>query len=696
MSAVRIRSYLLAVGLVVATLFAFWPILSNGFINYDDPIYVTDNTLVQSGLSMDGIRWAFTTRRTGNWHPVTWLSHLLDYELHGLEAGRHHLTSLLLHLLSSLVLFALLRQLTGSIWPSAFVALVFAVHPLRVESVAWVAERKDVLCTLFWMLSLRAYVGYTKNPGLPRYLLLTLLFALGLMAKPTLVTLPFVLLLLDYWPLQRFKARPLYAPPWRLVREKIPLFVVSAVFTAVAYVVQQQEGAVGTMAEFSLGQRVGNALVAYVAYIGKFAWPSHLAVFYPHPEGHLSPGAVLRALLLLGGVTFAVLRSARTQRYWATGWFWYLGTMIPVIGLVQLGGHAMADRYTYVPHIGLSICLAWGAAELTKRKRVAPTVWGGLAVAVLLGLTATTRLQTYHWRDSISVFQHAIEVTERNHLAHNQLGVALAENDRRDEAIRSYEMALSIRPGYASAQHNLAAALEDLGETDEVIRRYKAAIHSDPDRADPHYNLARVLAKQGRIPEAITHYRDALELRPDFAQAHNNLARLLDEQGRAEEALEHFFAASQAKPNDAVIQANLGNALHRVGRTDEAISQLERAITLAPDHFNAHYLLGIILSKRELYDNASAHYRRALDLKPSHLEARYYLAIALTLTGKRAEAVRHYQEVVKLQPQHADAHYNLGVVLAQQGRMDEASRHYEVAVHLDPRYASAPLIERTH
>jgi len=696
MSAVQIRSYLLAVGLAVATLIAFWPILSNGFINYDDPIYVTDNTFVQSGLSMDGVRWAFTTGRTGNWHPVTWLSHLLDYELHGLEAGRHHLTSLLFHLLSTLVLFALLRQLTGSLWPSAFVAMVFAVHPLRVESVAWVAERKDVLCTLFWMLSLWAYVGYTRHPGRLRYLVLSLLFALGLMAKPMLVTLPFVLLLLDYWPLQRFEARPPYAPAWRLVREKIPLFVLSAVFSAVVYLVQQQEGAVRTMAEFSLGQRVGNALVAYVAYIGKFAWPSHLAVFYPHPEGHLSPGAMVLALFFLGGVSFAVLRFARTQRYLATGWFWYLGTMVPVIGLLQIGGHAMADRYTYVPHIGLSICLAWGAAELTKRKRVAPTVCGGLALGVLLGLTATTRLQTYHWRDSISVFQHAIEVTERNHLAHNQLGVALAENGRGVEAIRSYETALSIRPGYASAQHNLAAALEDLGKTDEVIRLYKAAIHSDPDSADPHYNLARVLAKQGRTLEAVEHYQYALQLRPDFAQAHNNLARLLDEQGRSEEALEHFFSASRAKPNDAVIQVNLGNALYRIGRTDEAVSQFERALTLTPENFNAHYLLGIILSNRERYEEATAHYRRAVELKPGHLEARYYLAIALTLAGKRAEAIRHYQEVVKLQPQHADAHYNLGVVLAQQGRMDEATRHYETAVQLNQRYATAPLVERTH
>ena len=694
MSAVQVRSYLLAVGLAVATLFAFWPVLSNGFINYDDPIYVTDNTRVQSGLSIEGVRWAFTTGRTGNWHPVTWLSHLLDYELHGLEAGRHHLTSLLLHLLSTLVLFALLRQLTGSLWPSAFVAMVFAVHPLRVESVAWVAERKDVLCTLFWMLSLWAYVGYTKHPGLPRYLLLALLFALGLMAKPMLVTLPFVLLLLDYWPLQRFEARSPFAPPWRLVREKIPLFVVSAVFSGVVYLVQQQEGAVRTMAEFSVGQRVGNALVAYVAYIGKFAWPSQLAVFYPHPEGHLSPGAVVLALLFLGAVTFAVLRAARTQRYWATGWFWYLGTLIPVIGLIQLGGHAMADRYTYVPHIGLSICLAWGAVELTKRKRVPPTVWAGLAIGALLGLTITTRLQTYHWRDSISLFQHATEVTQRNHLAHNQLGVALAESNRGDEAIRSYKAALSIRPGYASAHHNLAAALEDLGKTDEVIRQYKAAIHSDPDRADPYYNLARVLAKQGRTPEAVSHYRDALRLRPDFAQAHNNLARLLDEQGRSKEALEHFFAASRARPNDAVIQFNLGNALHRIGRTDEAVSQLERALALAPDHFNAHYLLGIILSNRERYAAAASHYRRALDSRPDHLEARYYLAIALTLMGKQAEAIRHYQEVVKHQPQHADAHYNLGVVLAQQGRMDEATRHYEAAVQLDQHYATAPLIER--
>ncbi len=592
--------------LAVATIIAFGPLCQNEFINYDDDDYVTENPQVRAGLTRKSVVWAFTTPHAANWHPLTWLSHMLDCELFGPDPLWHHLTSLLFHIANSLLLFLVLQRMTGAVWPSGFVAAVFALHPLHVESVAWVAERKDVLSTFFWMLTIAAYIRYAKRPGIGRFLLVFLAFGSGLMAKPMLVTLPFVLLLLDYWPLGRFGAEQAKNSVYQratfsgLVIEKIPLFVLTVVSCAVTYLVQQSIGAVALIKVVGLKLRLANAVVSCGNYIWKMVWPSRLAVFYPY-DSTRPIWQIAAAGLVLAGVS-AVVFLLRRRPYLAVGWLWYLGTLVPVIGLVQVGQQSMADRYTYVPLIGLFIMIVWGSHSLSAKWRVRRIVPGVIVAAVVSALMICTWRQVGYWRNSITLFEHTLAVTSRNHQAHVNLGLALSNRGMRgdiDKAIEHYRKALPLDPKPASVYSLLGSALTKRGELDEAIEQHREALRLDPNSSSAHINLGIALAAKHKHAEAIRHYREALRLEPDNATAHNNLgAAILGMHGEPEEAAKHFREALRLKPDYDNAHLNIATVLMIQGRVDEAISHYEEMLRLNPNNIRARRALEAALARQ--------------------------------------------------------------------------------------------------
>lgn len=535
--------------------------LRHDFINYDDDKYVTRNDHLRIG-TWQSIRWAFTSFYAANWHPLTWASHLLDIRLFGLKPMGHHLTNMVLHLLNVLLLFLAFSWMTGSASKSGFVAALFALHPLHIESVAWVAERKDVLSTMFWMLTLLAYIGYAKNPGAGRYALVVILFAIGLMAKPMLVTLPFVLLLLDFWPLSKtirqFPINPKIKTAskrkgkgynWGLIWEKTPLFILSLASSIITCLAQARGRSLGTLEMLPPGIRIANATVSYATYLWKTIWPRNLAVFYPHPKDTLPEWVVLGSIAILASVSYFVYRFAKSGHpYLALGWLWYIGTLIPVIGLVQVGAQAMADRYTYIPLIGIFIILAWGIPDLVGCAKTGcqpPTLNGKrqvtsskiplcilpfTAIIVIAVFAVCTYIQLGYWKNSFTLFRRSLAVIESD-VAHNNLGLALADQKKISEAIKHYAAALRIHPDSIEAQGNIANAL----------------------------------SSTGRIEDAIKGYRQILELRPDDHKAHNNLANALMKLGKLDEAIQHYYAAIELTPNNPIVHYNLSTALFAKG-----------------------------------------------------------------------------------------------------------------------------------
>ena len=573
--------------LAVSTFAVYSQVQDHEFINYDDDKYVTNNEYVKAGFTRDSVGWALTTSYNSNWHPMTWLSHMLDAQLFGPNSKGHHLTNLLFHIANVLLLFLVLLRMTGALWQSGFVAALFALHPLNVESVAWVAERKNVLSTFFWLLTMWAYIRYAQKTNLKRYSLVILFFAMGLMSKPMLVTLPFVLLLLDYWPLRRLQSDRRTAIS-RLVYEKIPLLVLVAGSVVTTLTVQKMGGALGSLNAFPIQERVINALVSYWLYLQKMIWPGGLAIFYAHPENTLSVWKGLATAALLALVTTAAIRLARRAPYFAVGWFWYLGTLIPVIQLVQTGSIAMADRYAYVPLIGIFIIIAWGLPELLAKWRLRSrilTIAAGIWISTLMLMTWN---QVSHWKNSITIFSHAIEVTDIEYpdflLAHNNLANALLAEGRTGKAISHYKMAINLMPDYAVNHNHLANALFAEQKTEEAISHFKMAIELMPDYAIAHYNLGTVLLAEQKTEEAISHYKTAVKLLPDYATAHYNLGFALMKEKKTGEAIFHFKMAIQLEPNNTNAHSNLGNALLAEQKTKEAISHYKIAINLKPDN----------------------------------------------------------------------------------------------------------------
>lgn len=570
--------------LIAAILISYWQVKDFDFICFDDKPYVTENRRVQSGLTVKGFIWAFTTFHASNWHPLTWLSHMLDCELYGLNPMGHHWTSLQIHIANTLLLFFILQYMTGALWRSAFVAALFALHPLHVESIAWVAERKDVLSTFFGMLALLAYCRYAKQPSLAGYLLIILFLSMGLMAKPMLVTLPFLLLLLDFWPLERLR----FVTVFRLVLEKIPLFVPVIISSCLTFMAQQSSGAVKSLESFPLTVRAANAFVSYASYAVKAIWPHNLTVFYPHPGNSLPLWQVFGAILLVGGASVLAIRSLKKYPYIAVGLFWYLGTLVPVIGLIQVGPQAMADRYTYIPMTGLFIIIAWGFSDLSTKWHYRKIVLTLFAVIILSVLAVSTFFQLGYWRSSIALFEYAVNITENNYLAHNNLGAALLEKGKFDKAVLHIKESLRIEPGCKAALYNLGAALSAQGKLDKAVLHYNDVLKINPEDAIVHNNLADVLSVQGKLDEAVLHYNKALKINSDHADAHCSLGSLLARQNKFKEAMFH----------------------------------LAEAIRINPDYAEAYNEIGVILFQQGKYKKAEVFFSKAVQIKPSYTEAR--------------------------------------------------------------------------
>jgi tetratricopeptide (TPR) repeat protein len=576
------HSHIACLALVLMVFLVYGQVVTHDFVNYDDTVYITENPVVQEGLNRENVVWAFTTTAAANWHPLTWLSHLLDVELFGLEARYHLLGNVLLHAVNSCLLFLLLRRMTGAVWRSALVAALFAVHPLHVESVAWISERKDVLSTLFWMLTMGAYVSYTRKTKAGSYILVVLCLTAGLLAKAMLVTLPFLLLLLDFWPLGRWgRVRPAL-----LLAEKVPLMALSVGLSALTLVAQHRGGAVKSDQAFPLLQRLANAPVSYVTYLAKTVWPADLAVLYPHPGGSLPSWKVIASALLIAAVTAAAISVARKMPWVGVGWFWYLGTLVPVIGVIQVGTQAMADRYTYVPLVGVFIAAAWSLPTPSEGGSFRKAGAAGILTLVLGSLGVAAAVQVSFWKNSIVLMQRAIEVSPRNSVAHNHLGIALREEGRVEEAIAHYREALRINPGHVNAAYNLGLALLDQGREEEAAAYTRRALRITPDDGDAHENLGVALARLGEMDEAIRHLEDAIRLDPGNSIFRNNLALALVDAGRT---------------GGGAILKNLG---------------------ARPDvRADVHYRAGMIHLERDDIDGAQEYFREALAIDPGHSRA---------------------------------------------------------------------------
>jgi Flp pilus assembly protein TadD len=591
----------LALSIVAAVTIAFAPVARHVFVNFDDPQYVSENPFISDGLTLRGISWAFTTGYAGNWHPLTWMSHMVDVQVFGLHAEAHHVMNVVLHTASALLLFLLLYRMTGAMGRSWFVAALFAVHPLHVESVAWVAERKDVLSTLFWMLTIWAYLRYVRRPGVATYSLVVVLFALGLIAKPMLVTLPVTLLLLDVWPLRRLSLAPgTRSEPVRLIREKLPLFALAIASSVVTFVVQQQAGAVKELVVLPIGRRVANALVAYVTYIGKGLWPNRLAAIYPYPIS-IAAWQVVAAVLVLTSITTLAIRARRRHPYVLVGWLWYVVTLLPVIGLIQVGSQPIADRYTYVPLIGLFIIVAWGVPDLLAVWRWQMRAPPAAGVLVIVACTAAARAQVQHWRNSVALWEHAIAVTTANYRAQGNLGHALATQGRLEEAVSHYTEAVRIHPGYAEAHNNLGLALARQGKIDEAFPHYVEALRLVPDYFEAHSNLGAALAGQERYADAVRHFSEAVRIQPDHAlarqnlvQAHRDFGRAEADRGNVEQALEQFLEAARLDPGSADVQYDLGVMFARKGDIRSATARFQEALKIDRGHQNARHALDVL------------------------------------------------------------------------------------------------------
>jgi tetratricopeptide (TPR) repeat protein len=616
--------------LLTSTLAVYSQVRHYEFANYDDPDYVGANLHVRSGLTAGGVAWAFQSFDAANWFPLTWLSHMADSQFFGLESGWHHVTNVWLHALDALLLFAVLRRMTAARWPSALVAFLFALHPLHVESVAWIAERKDVLSAFFWFLTLWFYAGYVKRPGIGRYLAVVAAFGLGLMSKPMIVTLPFVLLLLDVWPLERASWPWNMASAKALLFEKLPLFAMAAGGSVLTFHAQRQGGAVAPLAGIPLLFRLENALVSCLAYIRDMFWPAGLAVFYPYPRTLAIPEVAL-AGMALAGISILVARQFRARPYLAIGWCWYLGTLAPVIGLVQVGTQARADRYTYVPMIGLFLMLGWGAAELTRRLPRARNAVIAAAVLACSGCLIVTWSQIQYWATSETLLRHTLEVTSDNFITHHNLADYYLQNNRNEEARQEDAEAVRISPLYLEARLNLALALSLMGQPAEAETEYRKALDLHPVGKllyVGHSGLGAVLATLHRTAEALPELQLAAQLKPDSAESHYNLGTALEELGRNQEAAPEFAAAVHLAPDDSEARKRLAMALAAQGKQDEAVNEFAALAEQRPGDAVIQYDLAIALARAGRLDEAIQHFSESLRLRPDLTAARDGLEIA--------------------------------------------------------------------
>ena len=736
----KYRCVLICLLLVCGVPAVYWQVLASDFVNIDDTVYVTENPHIQTGFSTENIKWVFSVGKVAYWHPLTWLSHMLDCQLYGLRPGLHHLTSLIIHIANSLLVFWVFKGMTGAVWQSAFVAAVFAFHPVNVDSVAWIAERKNVLSTLFWLLTMWAYTGYVRRGGARRYSLALGLFALGLLAKPMLITLPFAMLLLDYWPLGRLSLRrssgqsagkggksratggPIL-PIGRLVWEKTPFFALSVVSVFLSFLSMRRLGITTSTDLIPMRLRLANAAVSYVSYIGKIICPRKLAVFYPYPM-EVAIWRSMGTVLLLACASFVLIWVFRRKAYLSVGWLWFIGTLFPVIGLVQAGlWPAIAERWAYVPMIGLLIIITWGAGELAAKWRLPISVLILAGGVCLSALAFCTYRQVGYWRNSRTLFGHALDVTTDNYIAHlnfgntfivdgkiaeamshygkaveihpafddahYNLGVGFSLQEAYEQAIKEYRIALNLNAGHFNARLRLAEALTRTGRLDEATGHYEKLLQVMPDNVEVLNNYALALVQMKRTSRAIEFYNKALRIDPDSVEVLNNLGTALAEQWQFGPAIAHLTKALRLKPGFTKTYYNLADAFKRAGRLNDAVEYCKQALRIDPQDKVGHYNLGRLLSEQKNYDEAAEHYEKAIQLDGDFAVARYNLGQILAGRGETDKAIAQFREVLRIYPNDAEMNCNLGTLLAKQGRLDEAIEQFRTALRLDPSLSRA-------
>jgi tetratricopeptide (TPR) repeat protein/uncharacterized membrane protein YqjE len=659
------RLWWICVALAAVTVAVYSPVFHYDFLTFDDQIYVTENPYVCSGLNGNSLAWAFQASSSGNWLPLTWISHILDFQCYGLKAGGHHLTNVLLHATNAALLFLLLQQMTGALWRSALVAALFAWHPAHVESVAWIAERKDVLCAFFGFLTLWAYLRYTENLKSQisnfkfYYGLAVVLFACGLMSKPMLVTLPFVLLLLDFWPLGRMSRASLP----RLVIEKTPFLALSAACCAWTLWAQQRSHAVASAGGLLVSRRLGHVLASYLDYILMLVFPRHLAIYYPYPA-HDPIGMVLGGAAALALISVLSVAWARRRPWLPVGWFWFVGMLVPVIGLVQVGDQAMADRYTYLPSIGVFIILAWGGAELALRYPPVKL----LAAAAGLAMLAATWLQIHYWKDTRTVFQRALQVTQKNYVALTLLGSLRETGGDLAGAMEFYRAALRDKPYYPDAHFFYARGLEKEGKMEEAKSEYGKALLLNPSFEQAHIFLGLLVAGESKNDQAAAEYEAVLKINPRSATAHNDLAKLLQTEGRLDESLRHYLAAVQCDSSQAQAHNNLGILYLQRGQAAEGVAQLREALRLNPGNAETEYNLALGLIQQQQWKEASEIWGRIAPAQPKNASAQYEYGLALAHEGKTREAMSQYAQALLLKGDFAEALNELAWIAATDPR----------------------------
>ncbi|MCE5250889.1 tetratricopeptide repeat protein [bacterium] len=735
-AAVR-RDILACLALALITCAVYWQVRDHEFVLLDDNMYIFANRHVLNGPTPDSIRWAFSFNETSYWHPLTWLSLMLDARLFGGKSAGFHLENVALHILSTLLLFYILRRMTHSFWPGFFVAALFALHPVNVESVAWATERKNTLSTFFWMLTVAAYLRYTARPGILRYLPVLLFLALGLMTKSFLASLPFVLLLLDFWPLGRLgigqavpdsvkgEKRGVEGNPWhtagRLVLEKTPLFMLSAAAVILSSLSASSFRTSTEVIPFT--HRVAVSFISYILYIVKMVWPARLAVYRPYPES-VPLWQSAGALLILLGLTFMILKAARRAPYLTVGWLWYLGTLFPVIGLVQAGlWPFVADRFAYVPFIGLYIMAAWGVPELLKQWRFRNSVLTVISVILLTAYAAVTWINIGYWQNSEKLFRHALAITPGNYLIHNSMGALYASQGKFDDALVHINEALRLEPGRprsisllayvlacqgkkeealayaresarlmpdnAAIRYNLGYVYSLMGRYDNAIDEYTAALKTEPDYAEAHMELARIYISRGDLGQSLVHAREASRLMPDNADAHTVLAQVLLSMGNVDEACVHARIAVRLKPDSADARITLIKILERQGRLDETIGNTQELLQQKPDNAEARTILARTLMRQGKLTEALSNAEEAVRLNPGSGETHSTLAGVLALMDRLDEAIEQYRESVRLNPGDSNVHYNYANLLVRKGQLDDAVIYYKEALKLQPDYAQA-------
>jgi len=685
--ATKCRKPLILFFLTAVTVALFWPVIKCDFVNYDDDIYITDNKHI-TAITWQNIKWAFTSGYASNWHPLTWLSHMLDFHLYGLDPAGHHVTNIILHTANTLLLFILLNLAAKKLWLSFFVAALFGWHPLHVESVAWVSERKDVLSTFFGLLAMIFYVKYVKNsefssqnsewekdksleicrkPSSAGYWLLTTVFyLLSLLSKPMLVTMPFVLLLLDYWPLDRFRTKHIS----RLIYEKIPLFALSLGSSIVTFIVQKRGGAVSSIKVIDLSSRLGNAIISYTNYVIKMLWPCRLAGFYPHLGERLSNFEVVIAAAVFITAVVLVWRQVPKRKYLLTGFLWYIGTLVPVIGIVQVGLQSMADRYTYVPLIGLFIIIVFGIDEFISCRKAVKAVSIAFVIVVLSSAIVCTHLGLKYWQNDTMLFERILDVSRADYFIHSNFPYSIrymfSSADRINGMIKNCGRPVELNPNEAAIHSNYASILNGEHRPAEAVEHFKISLQLNPKIAEVYSNFGNALADAGRVDEAIENYNKALQLKPDFAEGHYNLANALRKKERLTEAVEHYRRALTLRPDNSDACQNLGVALAGLNRLDDAVECYRKAIELRPDSIIAHGNLGLTLARLGMTEDALQECRIVLNTSPDDVEMRCNAGVLLERLGRKDEAISEYRLALKARPDYAKAKELLDAALARQ------------------------------